>query len=175
METTTVRASLHSREHERLRALMACNMLDTGPEPAFDELTRLAARLCGAPIAVVSLVDEARQWFKSVQGLAVRETPRDVSFCGHAIHQDNAMVVPDALADERFADNPLVTGDPGIRFYAGQPLIGPDGAKLGTLCIIDRQPRELSDSDRLALQDLATMAETELEVSRMSNAQAELL
>jgi diguanylate cyclase (GGDEF)-like protein len=138
------------------------NILDTTPEERFDRLTRLAKRLFGVPIAVVSLVDENRQWFKSCQGLDATETPRDISFCGHAILNDEIFLVPDASLDGRFQDNPLVTGDPNIRFYAGCPLKVPNGSKLGTLCIIDREPRDLDEDDLALMRDLARMAEQEL-------------
>jgi diguanylate cyclase (GGDEF)-like protein len=122
----------------------------------------LAKRLFGVPIALISLVDANRQWFKSCHGLNVNETSRDVSFCGHAILADGVFVIEDALLDERFNDNPLVTGDPNIRFYAGFPLTVANGSKLGTLCVIDRQPRKLTDDDRALLKDLARMAEQEI-------------
>ena len=122
----------------RLRTLTSLSILDTPAEERFDRLTRLAQRLFNVPIALVSLIDSNRQWFKSCQGLDVRETPRDVSFCAHAILGNDLLVVPDAAADARFADNPLVTGEPFIRFYAGCPLKAPNGSLLGTLCVIDR-------------------------------------
>lgn len=151
----------------RLETLRNLKILDTDPEERFDRVTRLARRIFGTPIALVSLVDSDRQWFKSLQGLEVSETPRDVSFCGHAILDDKPMVVNDAQADKRFDDNPLVTQDPHIRFYAGCPLSAPDGSKLGTLCIIDREPRELSDEDLTLLQELGQMIEEELAVATM--------
>ena len=149
-------------ETTRLKTLRALNILDTAPEERFDRLTRLAKRLLGVPIALVSLVDEHRQWFKSNDGLEVAETSRDVSFCGHTILGDDLLMVPDTTADQRFQDNPLVTGDPHIRFYAGYPLTAPNGSKLGTLCLIDRDPRNLCDEDLAVLKDLACMAEQEL-------------
>jgi diguanylate cyclase (GGDEF)-like protein len=151
-------------ENSRVSTLRALNILDTAPEERFDRLTRLAKRLFGVPIALVSLVDADRQWFKSCVGLpeGVSETSRDVSFCGHAILHDEILTIPDALADQRFADNPLVTGAPKIRFYAGCPLSVPNGSKLGTLCLIDVEPRELDDDDRALLHDLAKMAEQEI-------------
>lgn len=149
-------------EAERLGALRAMRVLDTDPEERFDRFTRLAKRLFGVPIALVSLVDADRQWFKSRQGLEVTETPRELSFCGHAILAEDAMVVSDALDDERFADNPLVVEDPNIRFYAGSPLATPDGLRVGTLCLIDRKPREFDQEDRGLLSDLARMVEEEL-------------
>lgn len=149
-------------EQARLEALQSLSILDTPPEERFDRLTRMAKRLFGVPIALVSLVDENRQWFKSCFGLNVSETSRDISFCGHAILGDDLFVIPDTIADVRFADNPLVLNDPHIRFYAGCPLSAPNGRKLGTLCIIDRQPRNFSTDDFDALKDLASMVEREL-------------
>jgi GAF domain-containing protein len=149
-------------ERNRLDALRSLDILDTPPEERFDRLTRLVKRLFGVPIALVSLVDENRQWFKSCVGLSASETPRDVSFCGHAILDNDIMVVANALADERFHDNPLVTGDPGIRFYAGCPLMAPNGSKLGTLCLIDVKPREFNGEDRGLLRDIARMVEQEI-------------
>ena len=136
-------AALHA-----LHALAALAALDTPAEARFDRLTRIAQHVFGAPIALVSLVDAERLWFKSRQGLEAPQTPRDVSFCGHAILGDGIFVVPDATADPRFADNPLVTGAPNIRFCAGAPLVLSSGQKDGTLCIIDHWPRQLSDAER---------------------------
>ena len=149
-------------EVARLSTLRSLNVLDTPAEERFDRLTRMARRLFGVPIALVSLVDENRQWFKSRDGTEVPETPRNVSFCGHAILGDDIFLIPDAQADERFADNPLVTGEPHIRFYAGCPLRSAGGVKVGTLCLLDSQPRSFSEEDAVALRDLASMAEDEL-------------
>lgn len=132
-------------EDARLAELRSLNVLDTIAEERFDRLTRMARRLFGVDVALVSLVDENRQWFKSCAGMELSETPRDISFCGHAILGDGAFVIPDALQDERFCDNPLVTGPQHVRFYAGCPLRGPGGRKLGTLCIIDSKPCAFSD------------------------------
>lgn len=148
-------------EDARLAELRSLNVLDTIAEERFDRLTRMAKRLFGVDVALVSLVDENRQWFKSCAGMELSETPRDISFCGHAILGDGAFVIPDALQDERFCDNPLVTGPPHVRFYAGCPLRGPGGRKLGTLCIIDSKPRAFSDEDVEMLVDLALMVERE--------------
>ncbi|MDH3453164.1 MAG: sensor domain-containing diguanylate cyclase [Gammaproteobacteria bacterium] len=148
-------------ESERLETLRALQILDTPHEERFDRITRLARRLFGVPIALVSLVDTERQWFKSSQGLDASETPREISFCGHAILDDDALVIKNAVEDNRFADNPLVTGEPNIRFYAGQPLSAGNGCKVGTLCLIDTQPRELSEEDQRLLEDLAAMVEQE--------------
>jgi diguanylate cyclase (GGDEF)-like protein len=149
-------------EPARLDALRTLNILDTPAEERLDRFTRLAKRLFGVPIVLISLVDEDRQWFKSSQGLNVCETSRDVSFCAHAILRDEIMVVPDALLDERFHDNPLVTGDPKIRFYAGCPLTVPNGSKIGTLCLIDAKPRAIDLADLALLRDLAYLAEQEI-------------
>jgi diguanylate cyclase (GGDEF)-like protein len=153
---------LPTDEASRLESLRALNILDTAAEERFDRLTRLAKRLFDVPIALISLVDANRQWFKSCQGLGVTETPREVSFCGHAILGDEVMVIPDALLDERFHDNPLVVGGPQIRFYAGCPLTTLDGRKLGTFCLIDQKPRDLDEGERESLRDLARMAEREI-------------
>ncbi len=149
-------------EAQRIKALHSLNILDTGPEERFDRLTRLAQHMFNVPIAVVSLVDEDRQWFKSSCGLSVDETPRNISFCGHAILSDEPMIIHDATKDERFFDNPLVTGDLGIRFYAGAPIHDASGKIMGTLCLIDTQTREFSSSDVIALKDLAELASREL-------------
>lgn len=149
-------------EEKRLRTLRALNILDTGPEERFDRITRMAKRIFDVPIALVSLVDEDRQWFKSSIGFNVSETPRDISFCGHAILGDQIFIIPDTTKDKRFADNPMVINEPHIRFYAGCPLIFVDGSKIGTLCIIDDKPRHFDSDDMQALKDLATTAEREL-------------
>lgn len=142
-------------EAERLASLGSYGILDTDPEESFDRLARLAANLIGTPIALVSLVDETRQWFKARYGLGPRQTPRAFAFCAHTILGTDIMEVEDATRDARFADNPLVTGDPEIRFYAGAPLTDAEGHRLGTLCVIDRAPRRLSQHDRHVLTDLA--------------------
>lgn len=149
-------------EAARLAALEELRVLDTPAGPRLDRLVRLVSRLLGMPITLISLVDRDRQWFKARVGLAAGETPRDISFCGHAVAANEGMEVPDALMDPRFADNPLVTGDPHIRFYAGEILRGPDGHALGTLCVLDTKPRRLSQEDRVLLRDLADLAGQEL-------------
>ena len=156
-------------EAVRLKKLHSLKLLDTAPEERFDRLTRLARRLFDVPIALVSLVDANRQWFKSGVGLDVSETPREVSFCGHAILQDQILEISDAELDERFRDNPLVTREPGIRFYAGHPLGLEDGSRLGTLCLIDTRPRVLDDEERELLRDLARMAEQEMVAVQMAS------
>lgn len=159
-----MRAPQHPvNEAQRLAQLHDMKILHTPPEERFDRLTRLARRLFDAPVALVSLVEASQQWFKSVSGrYDASATPRDISFCGHTILQDDVMVVENALNDGRFHDNPLVTGEPHIRFYAGCPLRGPGGVNVGSLCILGHEPREFSAEDRAMLRDLAAMAEAEL-------------
>jgi PAS domain S-box-containing protein len=152
-------------EAARLAALHALHVLDTPPEALFDELTALAASICQAPVALISLVDADRQWFKSHIGWEVGQTPRDISFCGHAILQDDLLIVPDAAADPRFADSPLVTGE-GVRFYAGAPLISPEGHALGTLCVVDHKPRHLTAEQTQALRTLSHQAMALLRLRR---------
>ncbi|OIR05176.1 blue-light-activated protein [mine drainage metagenome] len=155
-----------SDESERLKALEAYEILDTPPEAQFDELAALAAEICGMPIALVTLVDADRQWFKARVGFDVSETPREHSFCAHAFAEEGLLLVPDATKDARFADNPLVTGDPHIRFYAGAPLVTESGHTLGTLCVLDRRPRELPERNQEALRALGRLAMARLELRR---------
>jgi len=155
------------KEDGRLAALYALQVMDTPPEKEFDDLVWLASRLCDTPIALVSLVDANRQWFKASLGLEAQETPRSVSFCAHALDHEGVFVVPDAAADPRFSDNPLVTGEPYIRFYAGAPLSSPEGYRYGTLCIIDTRPRNLDALQSEALQRLARRAVESLEIRRL--------
>lgn len=149
-------------ETARLMSLHSLRVLDTRSEERFDRITRMAGRMFDVGICLVSLVDADRQWFKSKQGLDASETPREISFCGHTILKEGVFVVNDASADERFVDNPLVTNDPHIRFYAGCPIRGPHEHRVGTLCLIDPEPREFSDDDQEMLQDLAALVEDEL-------------
>src|SRR6266403_4996017 len=161
-------ASRPASEKKRLKVLWQYQVLDTVPEEVFDDLTELAARICEAPIAMITLVDEDRQWFKAKVSVTVNETSRDISFCAHAICEADLFIVPDATKDERFSHNPLVTSEPKIRFYAGAPLITPDGYALGTLCVIDKVPRELRPDQTQALRVLARHIMTQLELRRHS-------
>jgi GAF domain-containing protein len=151
-------------EAERLRTLRSYKILDTKPEERFDELTRLAALICGASISLISLIDKDRQWFKSRFGLHLQETPAAQAFCTHAIMQPEMFVVPDASQDERFAENPLVTGDRHIRFYAGAPLAARDGHLLGTLCVLDREPHTLTPAQTDALKIVSQLVIANIEL-----------
>lgn len=156
--------ALPKNEQQRLAKLQAYDILDTTAEESFDRVTRIISRMLDVPIALVSLVDKDRQWFKSRVGLDASETPREISFCGHAIHRDELFVVEDATKDDRFADNPLVTGPPHVRFYAGAPLRTNDGFRIGTLCAIDQTPHQLSNDQRQLMLDLACVVIDELEL-----------
>lgn len=157
-------------EVKRLAALLALQILDTPPEERFGRITRQATRLFSVPIALVSLIDTDREWFKACEGLPFTATAREYSFSAHAILGSDVLVIPDTLNDTRFADNPLVTGEPFIRFYAGQPISTSDGSKVGTLCILDRHPRQLSEADLNVLRDLSAWAESELVVTEFRQA-----
>jgi GAF domain-containing protein len=150
----------------RVAALQKYDILDSEPEKAFDDLALLASYICKTPIALISLVDEDRQWFKSKVGLDVSETPREIAFCSVAIQQPDVFVVPDTLQDERFRNNPLVVSDPRIRFYAGAPLISEEGYALGTLCVVDRTPREVTTEQQEALKALSRLVLAQLEFRR---------
>ena len=162
-------------ELERIAALRAMDVLFTPGEERFDRITRIASKLLGMPIALISLITSDSQWFKSAQGLGIPETSREISFCGHAIQNDETFVVDDTAEDQRFLDNPLVTGDPNIRFYAGHPLCSVDGSRVGTLCIIDRKPRTLTAEQLQLLQDLAAIVESELQRGQLSESQRDLV
>ncbi len=152
----------------RLAALQRYRILDTAAEAAYDDIVRIASFICDTPIATVTFIDEHRQWFKARIGLNSSETSRDLAFCAHTILRQDTMIVEDATQDDRFAQNPLVTGDPGIRFYAGAPLVTPDGLGLGSLCVIDRQKRTLGATQISALESLARMVVANLELRRTS-------
>ena len=154
-------------ETARIFQLNSYNVLDTMPEQAYDDITFIASTICDTPIALISLIDEHRQWFKSKVGLECDETDRDAAFCTHAlVEPDQLLVIEDALEDDRFVDNPLVTGDPNIRFYAGAVLCTPTGEALGTVCVIDRVPRTLSETQRRGLKSLARLTIAQLELRK---------
>jgi len=153
-------------EHARLQLLRQYDILDTAPEPMFDEITVRAAAICQTPISLLSLVDRDRAWFKSNLGFDFKEINRETSFCAHAICQDELYVAPDLRSDERFSKNPLVTQKPHLRFYAGMPLLSPEGLAVGTLCVLDRRPRELTQQQADELRELAKSAVMLLEIRR---------
>lgn len=153
-----------STEAARVAALDRYAILDSEPEQSFDDLVILAAHICQVPMAMLSLVDDHRQWFKSKFGVQVRETPKEASICAQAIQQNDLFIVPDTLQDSRFRNNPLVTGEPHIRFYAGAPLVNDDGYALGTLCVLDREPRELDAAQREAINALGRLALRQMEL-----------
>ena len=157
---------MDNAEKNRLTTLDLYQILDTESEKVFDDLTLLAANICQTPISLISLVDEDRQWFKSKYGLEASETPREQAFCAHAIWQEKVLVVENALDDERFQKNPLVLGEPNIRFYAGAPLVMSNGQSLGTLCVIDRKPRKLTADQYEALETLRNAVVSQIELSR---------
>jgi PAS domain S-box-containing protein len=169
-----LKAPLPCNEAERIAALRECGILDTEPEESFDDIARLAAYICGTPIALVSLVDTGRLWFKAKVGFAVSELPRESSFCAQAILKSEPYVIEDAFQDKRFAKNPYVISDPHVRFYAAVPLVTHDGHALGVLCVIDRVPRTLDEEQQEALSVLARQAMTQIQLRRNSNTLAEL-
>lgn len=160
------KAEKPKNEKERLAELLSYEVMDTPEELAYDDITAIAASICEVPIALVSLLDGERQWFKSHHGLEARETPRDISFCGHAIHQQKIFEVEDSRKDDRFHDNPLVTGAPEVIFYAGTPLQTPGGHNIGTLCVIDNKPKKLSEKQRQALEALGRQVVAQLELRK---------
>ena len=157
-------APVSANESARIAALNRYAILDTEPEQSFDDLVILASHICKTPLASLTLVDDHRQWFKSAVGVQVRETPREISFCSRAIEQPDLFIIPDTLQDARFKDNPMVTGEPHIRFYAGAPLVNEDGFALGTLCVADREPRELDADQKAALTSLSHLALRQMEL-----------
>lgn len=161
-----MKAPKPKNEVQRIKILWQYDVLDTMPEAVFDDFTSLAALICDAPISLISLVDEDRQWFKSKYGVSLSETTRDVSMCAHAILQTDLLIVPDATKDKRFRDNPLVVAAPKIRFYAGAPLLSPEGCALGTLCVIDQKPRQLTCVQQEALKVLSRLIMTQLNFRR---------
>lgn len=163
-----------SNEFERLKALRSFNIMDTEPDQFFDNVTALASYICGTSMALVTFIEEERQWFKSKIGLDSTETTRDEAFCAYAIHQSDTMVVSDPLLDERFSNNPLVTGNPNIRFYAGAPLMTSDGYGLGTLCVLDSKKIELSHDQLKALDELRDMTMKYMELQKGKQERARL-
>jgi PAS domain S-box-containing protein len=168
-----MKAPIPANEVPRLDALRGFDILDTAPDEAFDDLVRLAAKVCSTPIALVSLVDQDRQWIKSKVGLDIAEAPREMSVCAHAILEHDVCVIPDLAADPRFSANPMVTSGPQLRFYAGAPLVTREGLALGMVCVLDHQPRELSEEQKSLLRSLARQVELRRELKELARAIAE--
>ena len=164
-----------SNEQERLASLRKLNVIDTPIEERFERLTRMACRTLGVPIAAFTLIDDKRQWFKSIQGLNSTETAKELSFCAHVVAGNDILLIPDATQDQRFSDHPSVTGNPNIGFYAGCPVRSPDGQTIGALCAIDNRPRQMDPEQLQALRDLATLVENEMRLSEISLAQDNLI
>lgn len=162
-------AQMSENEEQRLKELLDYEMLDTPDDQEYKDIVRLASHICNTPIALISLLDSCRQWFKAEVGLGMKETSRDISFCAHAIHQDEVMVVENTKKDKRFTNNPLVTGGPKIRFYAGAPLISPSGQKLGTLCVLDKEARTLTEEQTFALETLSRHVVQKFELRKKSD------
>ncbi|MBE9204635.1 GAF domain-containing protein [Synechocystis salina LEGE 06099] len=162
-------AAIPSNEQQRLAHLQNLNILDTPSDEKFERITRLLCRVLDMPVAAISLIDENRQWFKSIRGSDLTETPRCISFCAHTILEDRILIIPDALSDPRFDDNPLVIDPPHIRFYAGHPLKMLDNIHVGTLCVYDTKPREISDDDIQFLEDLSVTVANELKAHMLQS------
>ncbi len=161
-------APIPKNELKRIASLYALDLLDTPPEERFDRLTNCATKIFHVPISTLTLIDANREWFKSCQGLSKTEGDRAVSFCGHALVEDEILIIPNTLKDERFADNPMVTNQPYIRFYAGVPIMSADGQRIGVFCIKDTKPREFSEEDKDVLKGLAYWAELEINLRNLS-------
>lgn len=166
-------APIPKDELKRIASLYALHLLDTSPEERFDRLTKVATQVFHVPISTLTIIDAKREWFKSCQGLSETEGDRAISFCGHALVEDEILVVKDTLKDKRFADNPMVVGDPYIRFYAGVPIMSADGQRIGVFCIKDTKPRNFSKEDEEILEGLAAWAELEVNLRNMSLSVAE--
>ena len=170
-----MKVPISKSEIRRLEALRNYQILDSAPEREFDDVVKIASHICGVPFATLTFVDGERQWFKAKVGIEASETPREDAFCAHTIQSSELLLVEDATADSRFAESPLVKGEPNIRFYAGAPLVDGEGHALGTLCVLDREPRSLTEPQKLALEALARLVVSQMELRRVSHALAEAL